>query len=322
MIVDRSHLSWIFACGALALAGSAAYVIYATLSPNGPSGGSWPGLGFAFAGTGVIVFECVLSLRKKYPASPLGRVSAWLKAHIWLGLLSFLLILFHSGMQWGEGLASLLMWLFAVITVSGVFGLVLQNWLPRRMKELVTRETLFDQVPHVIRELRLESWERVEFVTAGLSLEEEELEYARAGGVKQHFDPVQKKSAAEKVQAEVDRRKGSPQIDIGEEARLALAAHYTDEIRPFLFERPSAFSRRLFATEAKVAAYFNHLRTILPVASHQVVSDLEAICEERRQLAVQARLHRWLHGWLYVHVPLSMAFLVLTAVHAVISLRY
>jgi hypothetical protein len=33
-------------------------------------------------------------------------------------------------------------------------------------------------------------------------------------------------------------------------------------------------------------------------------------------------LHRWLHSWLYLHVPLSMAFLVLVVVHAVWSLRY
>jgi len=322
MIVDRAHLSWIFACGAAGLAGSAGYLIYAALAPNGPSGGSWPGLIFAFAGTGVIVFECLLSLRKKYPASPLGRVSVWLKAHIWLGLLSFLLILFHSGMQWGEGLASLLMWLFAIITVSGIFGLVLQNWLPRRMKELVTRETLYDQIPHLIRELRLESQERVEFVTAGLAVEEEEMEYSRAGGVKLHFDPAQKKGAAEKIQAEVDRRKAAPQIPVDEDARLSLSAHYLEEVRPYLFEDPSEFSKKLFSTQAKVTAYFNHLRTILPVAAHQVLHDLESICEERRQLIVQATLHRWLHGWLYVHIPLSMAFLVLTAIHAVISLRY
>ena len=29
-----------------------------------------------------------------------------------------------------------------------------------------------------------------------------------------------------------------------------------------------------------------------------------------------------LHTWLFAHVPLSFAFLVLTAVHAVLSLRY
>ena len=59
-----------------------------------------------------------------------------------------------------------------------------------------------------------------------------------------------------------------------------------------------------------------------PVAAHDVLRDLEEICEERRQLLVQRRLHLWLHTWLLAHVPLSFAFLVLAAVHSVISLRY
>jgi len=71
-----------------------------------------------------------------------------------------------------------------------------------------------------------------------------------------------------------------------------------------------------------VAAYFAHLRTIMPVAAHDLLRDLEGICEERRQLMVQRRLHLWLHAWLLVHVPLSFALLVLTAVHAVLALRY
>ena len=142
MIVDRTHLHWVFGAGAAALAGSAAYLASVVLSPNGPRAGSPAGLVFAFLATGLIVFECLLSLRKKYPASPLGRVSAWLRAHVWLGLLSLLLVLFHSGFRWGQGLAALLMWLFALITASGVFGLVLQNYLPKMMMERVTRETL------------------------------------------------------------------------------------------------------------------------------------------------------------------------------------
>ncbi|MGH9672496.1 MAG: hypothetical protein ACRD44_04895 [Bryobacteraceae bacterium] len=322
MIVDTTHLRWVFAAGAIALASAAGYLAYALLAPNGPSAGSWPGLIFAFAGTGVIVFECVLSLRKKYPASPLGRVSSWLRAHIWLGLLSFVLILFHSGMQWGQGLAALLMWIFLLITLSGIFGLVLQNWLPRRMKELVTRETLYDQIPSLVRELRVESLERIEFLTADLGLDDEDAGIERAGGVKRHFEEAQRKSAQEKIDAEIRRRKATPQIEIDENSRQALAGHYREEIRPFLYDKPSGFTRQLFATDAKVKAYFNHLRTVMPVAAHTVLNDLESICEERRQLAVQRRLHRWLHGWLFLHVPLSMGFLVLTGVHAVVSLRY
>jgi len=36
----------------------------------------------------------------------------------------------------------------------------------------------------------------------------------------------------------------------------------------------------------------------------------------------QERLHRWLHGWLLLHIPLSLALILLGAVHAVMALRY
>ena len=322
MIVDRGQLQWIYATTAIAMASTAAYLVYAVLSANGPRAGSAMGLVFGFAGTGIIIFECLLSLRKKYPASPVGRVSLWLRAHVWLGLLSFLLILFHSGFHWGRGLASLLMWLFAIIAISGVVGVALQNYIPTRMMELVRRETIYAQIPHNIIELRREADERTEFVTADLGVEESDVEFQRAGGVKQYFDPSQKAGAAEKLAVFVEQRRKTRQIDVGDEGAGILRSHYLQEIRPYLFQKPQPLSGKLFQTEQSVRAYFNFLRTIMPVAAHSVLNDLESICEERRQLGVQTRLHHLLHGWLYLHVPLSMAFLVLTLIHAVMSLRY
>ena len=46
------------------------------------------------------------------------------------------------------------------------------------------------------------------------------------------------------------------------------------------------------------------------------------MCEERRLLREQERMHFWLHSWLLVHVPLSAALLVLGAAHVVMSLYY
>ncbi len=249
-------------------------------------------------------------------------MKTWLSAHVWLGLLSFVLILEHSGLRWGTGLAALLMWIFAVILVSGIFGVAMQNYIPRRMTELVPHETIYEQIPTVVRGLRIEADERAEFLTADLGIHEEDVEFIRAGGVKQYFDPAQKKGAAEKLQVFIDKRKASPQIEIEESARDAVRAHYLQEIRPFLEEKPAPASYRLLGSRELVAAYFNHLRTIMPVAAHDVLRDLEEISEERRQLLVQKRLHGWMHTWLLVHVPLSFAFLVLIAVHAVLSLRY
>jgi hypothetical protein len=322
MILDRAQIKWIAATAAAALVSLTGYAVYVVLAPNGPRGGSFMGLFFGALGTGVIGFECLLGLRKKYPASRLGKVKTWVRGHVWLGLLSFLLILLHSGFRWGHGLAGALMWLFAAILASGIFGVALQNYIPRRMSELVPRETIFAQIPTVIRGLRVEADERVEFITADLELEDDGAEYVRAGGVKQYFDPVQKKSAAEKVQAVVERRKSTPQIEVDADAREALRAHYLQEIRPFLTDAPAPYFRNLFGSAERVAAYFGHLNIIMPVAAHGILGDLREICEERRQLLVQRKLHYWLHAWLLLHVPLSFAFLVLTLVHAVLSLRY
>ena len=46
------------------------------------------------------------------------------------------------------------------------------------------------------------------------------------------------------------------------------------------------------------------------------------MCEERRQWDRQARLHFWLHNWLWVHFPLSVALVVLMFVHIWAALKY
>jgi hypothetical protein len=52
------------------------------------------------------------------------------------------------------------------------------------------------------------------------------------------------------------------------------------------------------------------------------LDQLEALCQERRVINQQERLHRWLHGWLVVHVSLSGALLVFGVVHAVGALYF
>jgi hypothetical protein len=316
VIIDESHQKWISSSAIVAVVTTVVYLLYAFLAANGPTGGSWPGLLFAVAGTALIIFECLLSLRKKYPASPLGRVQTWMRAHIWLGLLSFLLILMHAGFHWGRGLAWVLMWLFTIIMVSGIYGIAVQQYIPRRMAELVTQETSFEQIPDVIHMLRVDATERVELVTADLGPEvaaDIRPAKGRAGGLKVN------------LKLEEDRRhkrKAAAQFPVEEAYTKFLSARYLQHVRPFLDPQPPAEVRQMFHDQAAISSYFQSLRRQMPKVTHPILQDLEAICEERRQLAVQERLHRWLHLWLYVHVPLSMVFLVLIAVHAVISLRY
>ena len=52
------------------------------------------------------------------------------------------------------------------------------------------------------------------------------------------------------------------------------------------------------------------------------VTELESLCGERGAYAEQERMFRWLHGWLLLHIPLSLALLVLGTLHAILSLYY
>jgi hypothetical protein len=52
------------------------------------------------------------------------------------------------------------------------------------------------------------------------------------------------------------------------------------------------------------------------------VEEIQAWCDERRMLDLQTRLHHWLHGWLFIHVPFSFLLLMLTIWHAFVTLFY
>jgi hypothetical protein len=99
-----------------------------------------------------------------------------------------------------------------------------------------------------------------------------------------------------------------------------LRSFYAREMRPFL-EQPDAKGNAL-SDSAKASSMFEGLRRLLPPQVHEMLKDLADICEEERQLSKQARLHHWLHGWLMLHIPLSLALLLLGAAHAFMSLRY
>jgi len=105
---------------------------------------------------------------------------------------------------------------------------------------------------------------------------------------------------------------------LSKEQSAPLRTFYLSDMRPFL-EHPGA-SR--LNDPATASSAFAGLRTLLPAAAHTSLTDLEDICEEARQLARQESLHRWLHGWLLMHIPLSLALILLGAVHAIMALRY
>jgi hypothetical protein len=104
-------------------------------------------------------------------------------------------------------------------------------------------------------------------------------------------------------------------------ARGQLRNYFDNEIAPFLAGNIGSSATLL--DPARTSERFAQFMT-LPELSDQRpgLTELEALCEQRRQIAVQERLHHWLHGWLLVHVPLSIALLILGLVHIVMAIYY
>ena len=265
MRIDRTHRPWMMGTGIVFLAALSVYAAYALRTPGGPRGGTAIGLGFGIAGYAVMLFEGLLGARKKVPIWRLGRASTWMRGHLWLGILTLPLILFHAGFAFRGPLTAVLMILLVIVVSSGVLGAILQHYLPRAITTRVPMETIYEEIPHVRAQLR----EEAEQLVTTLAFEAE------------HDDKVRFREA------------------------------YAHSIRPFL-DAPDTAS----------APLFDSLRLAAPSAFHPALDDLENICEEERQLSRQRRLYHWLHAWLLVHVPLSVALLLLGGIHAVMALRY
>jgi hypothetical protein len=308
MRIDETHRVWLIVSVLILAASTAVYVLYALSAPHGPRGGSALGLVFGITGYAFMIYAGLLGARKKVPVWRLGRAQAWMRGHLWLGLLALPLILFHGGFHFGGLLTSILLWLLIITVVSGVFGAILQHYLPKFMFERVPMETIYDEIDRVRDQLRAEAEAFVADLSGGVP-EPVAIELVPEGGIR-----------AGGFTAMRPRGGGGGQYGLTEEEAEPIRSFYETELLPFL-QNPDAPGSRL-AEDIRATAAFTKLRMLVPPAVHPVVANIENLCEEERQLTRQARLHRLLHVWLLVHIPLSLALLLLSAFHAVIALRY
>jgi hypothetical protein len=152
----RGHGKWFAAFLFLLLASSGYYWHYARTAPNGPTGGSWPGLAYGIAGSLCMLFAGAFNWRKKFPqARFLGDAQFWMRGHVWLGTLSLPLIFFHSGWRFGGAVETVLMIVMLAVWLSGVFGFIMQQYLPKSLMTRVNAEAMYQQVNEVCRQLRL-----------------------------------------------------------------------------------------------------------------------------------------------------------------------
>ncbi len=325
MRMDQTQRGWAVASLGILAVSAVGYVAYVRPTPEGPRGGSTVGLTFGIVGFAFMIFAAMLGARKRVPTWRLGRAQAWMRGHLWLGLLSLPLILFHGGFHFGGTLTRVLMWLLIITVGSGLFGALLQNYVPRMMTSEVPLETIYAEIENVRKLLREEADQAVAALCGDLGFAKSEEEGQRAGGftalrpIAATAAPLRTSSAVS-AGASAAVAPAAETILLTQEESAPLRRFYLQDLRVFL-EQPKRRGQQL-GDEEKAKLAFAGLKTLLPAAAHGALSDLEEICDEARQLVRQERLHRWLHGWLLVHIPLSLALIVLGAVHAVAALRY
>src|SRR5450755_1100039 len=157
MRIDASQRHWAIASAIILVLSAAAYHVYVYNSAVGARGGSPAGLAFGVLGFAFMLFAALLGARKKVPVWRLGRAQTWMRGHLWLGVLTLLLIIFHAGFAFRGALTAVLMLLLVIVVVSGILGAILQHYLPRMITSRVPMETIYEEIPHVRAQLREEA---------------------------------------------------------------------------------------------------------------------------------------------------------------------
>ena len=100
---------------------------------GGPSGGSWLGYGLGSISTLLILWLMWIGIRKRSYQNATTPLSAWLSAHVYLGLTLLLLVPLHAGFQFGFNIHTLAYVLMSAVIISGMLGVYFYARVPAQM---------------------------------------------------------------------------------------------------------------------------------------------------------------------------------------------
>jgi hypothetical protein len=281
------------------------------------------GLIFGSVAFAIFIFAGLLALRKRMAVSRKHTIQRWLRAHIWLTLLTIPLVLLHTGFRLGGSMTTLLIVLYAIVMMSGIYGLILQHYLPALMKDRLSVEPVYGQIPYLRKQLYLAAQKMrnaLRVASAGTRPTFPQTAMAPVRATKQiaATTPGEIESSPSPFATEGLAPEASP-LDTASE-RLLLE-FLERQALPYLRKRRSQRTRLGNRRYAEDVFRFLRLRVAEPFLGE--VEQIESWCDERRMLDYQARLQSRLHRWLIVHVPLSYLLILLTAWHAFVTLfRY
>jgi len=291
---------------------------YSLGTKDSPATGSSPaGLVVGSIAAGTILFELLLWPRKRLRKHKLGRTKFWVAYHLWLGLACGPLAFIHSGFRFGGTFTTILMALLGLVLTSGVFGWVMQVFIPRMLTV-----ALGTKPPNTGKLVALE--DQLSALKSGLSVSS--MKYADA-------TPGLDKSNAIVVGA---RQRRDPQRasfgqdladDLNAADRIEIWKQYTLVIEPFLLKNivpnsTRSTSRSPIGNLQRTQEWFKNLQASCSDSAYPILIALQSTVEERLQFDAQRMAHAWLHRWIAFHAGISVMLGVLLIVHIIQSLRY
>lgn len=119
----------------------AGYGLFVTWTREIPAAGEFLGHTLGIVGFILMLMtETLYSVRKRSRIA-LGRMSAWLKAHIYMGLVGPFMVLLHTSWKF-NGIAGAVTLLTVVIVVSGAIGRYIFTRIPRTLDGLELESAL------------------------------------------------------------------------------------------------------------------------------------------------------------------------------------
>jgi len=268
-----------------------AIIAYWFNDPQEPAnGGTALGYTLGTIGALMILWFTYFGVRKRRYSSTLGTVQGWLSAHVYLGIALIIIVLLHSGFQFGFNVHTLALVLMVLVVASGLYGVVIYIRNPERISENrdgANRSELFDQLDDIDRRSRRVAEtlpeEFQELVSTGISRTLlGGTVWARLRG-KDQSQVVLKSSNGSEVVA-----------NAGQEAALDWLAE----------QQSRSSDPEAAATIGELSALVRNKRKLL------------------RKLTEDMRLQATIEVWLYAHVPLTAGLLVALSVHIITVFMY
>lgn len=274
LLTTRKSARWRLGVFVAFLVLTAVYVVYRFR--QFPHGGSWTGIGFGILATLLIALLLWYGVRKRQYGSRWGTMETWLQSHVYLGLLSWVVVLYHSGFRFQDKVAVAALVVLTLVVVTGLFGAILYTTVPRMLTDVqgdATPEEISGEVQRFTRSMtRLAEGKSATFQRVYRSLTEELAPRSLSGW---------------RILFRSARLTGRGAGDGSEWTELLrrVGPGEQDELREML------------------------------VRSRQAKEQLQ-------RLVAQQKYKNLLEVWLYVHIPLSLALVVLVLAHLVAVFYY